>query len=92
MVSILRYLGQKQVQEVQLVSLQWYYVYTPMVYESSKIRFSMEDIYERAVFVQYYEGCLMWIDIASYIEDQTAKRNGRVPADGDLYSQEHFHW
>ena len=40
-----------------------------MVYDSSKIRFAMEDIYERAVFVQYYEGCLMWIDIASYIED-----------------------
>ena len=44
------------------------------------------------MFVQYYEGCLMWIDIASYVEDQKAKRNGREPADGNLYSQEHFEW
>ena len=34
----------------------------------------------------------MWIDIASYVEDQRRKRGGREPADGNLFGEENFQW
>ena len=46
----------------------WYEVYVPMVFTKCKVRFEMEDILDKPVFVQYYEGCLLWIDIPSSVE------------------------
>ena len=66
---ICQYLPRRQVQDLQLVQKLWYETLVPGCYDSCKVRFEMENIFARAVFVQYYEGCLMWIDIASYVED-----------------------
>ena len=52
---------------MQQISRRWYHNITPRQ-KSCKIRFEMENIFDKPVFVQYYEGCLMWIDIASYVE------------------------
>ena len=46
----------------------WYEILVPQVYDTCKVRFEMEDIFKRPVFVQYYEGCLLWIDIPSEVE------------------------
>lgn len=53
---------------MQLVERVWYEVYVPKVFPSCKVSFEMEDIFKRPVFVQYYEGCLLWIDIPSSVE------------------------
>ena len=75
-----------------MVEKLWYDVCVPHVFITCKVKFEAEDIHSRPVFVQYYEGCLMWIDIASYVEDQKTKRGGREPSNGDLFSQEYFQW
>ena len=60
---------------MQLVERSWYETFVPTVYEKCKVQFVMEDIFKRPVFVQYYEGCLLWIDISSEVDyHQTANR------------------
>ena len=59
----------EKIHELQLVSKTWYEELIPNCVDSSKVNFVMENIFKMPVFVQYYEGCLMWIDIASYVEN-----------------------
>lgn len=78
---------------MQLLEKFWYETLVPQIYDTCKVTFEMEDIFKKPVFIQYYEGCLMWIDIASYMEDQLLNRNNRaVPTDGNWYNRENFEW
>ena len=61
-------------QQMQLVERLWYEVLVPQVFDRCKVHFEMEDIFKRPVFVQYYEGCLLWIDIPSEVEYQKQKQ------------------
>lgn len=38
------------------------------VAETCKCRFEAEDVSKEAVFCQYYEGCLLWIDVAGEVD------------------------
>lgn len=78
---------------MQLLEKFWYETLVPQIYDACKVSFEMEDIFAKPVFIQYYEGCLMLIDIASYMEDQLLNRkNLAPPTDGNWYNRENFQW
>ena len=47
--------------------------------DECKIKFYQEDISGTAMFVQYYEGCLLIIDMASSVEQMRRERTERLP-------------
>ena len=66
---ICKYLSCKQVQELQLVEKLWYQKLVQTVFTTCQVRFEVEDIFARPLIVQYYEGCLMVIDVGSCTDE-----------------------
>lgn len=43
------------------------------------VKFYQEDVSQKPTFVQYYEGCLLIIDIASCVEQQIREKREKLP-------------
>ena len=47
--------------------------------DDCKVKFYQEDVSEIPMFVQYYEGCLLVIDVASSVDQMKRERTERLP-------------
>ena len=47
--------------------------------EKCKVRFDQDDVTGVPMFVQYYEGCLLVIDMASSVEQMRRERTEKLP-------------
>lgn len=78
---IVSYLPKVEWCRLQLLNRHTYDVTLPDVMETSdcKVKFYQEDVSEVPMFVQYYEGCLLVIDMASSVEQMRRERTERLP-------------
>ena len=66
---------------MQILSKSFYYEVMPRACETldTPVRFVEEDLAEKPMFVQYYEGCLLVVDIASAMDLQRRLNKKKVP-------------
>ena len=66
---------------MQILSRRFYYEIMPQATEKLDVlvRFEADDLADKPMFVQYYEGCLLVIDIASAVDAQRRLKKKKVP-------------
>ena len=66
---------------MQILSRRFYYDIMPRATEKLEVplRFEADDLADRPMFVQYYEGCLLVVDIASAMDAQRRLNKKKVP-------------
>lgn len=79
--EILTFLPPEVCQSMQILSRSFYHEIMPRACEKldTPVRFVEEDLADKPMFVQYYEGCLLVVDIASAMDLQRRLNKKKVP-------------